>query len=146
MQPTDPLDDTDAADARTQARRRIAARYPRRRLGGPVAWVLLGILGAALITWTLWAGIRQSTPPVSARVSAFHAESDWRTTVTLDIQRTDTSRPAQCTLTVAGTNAIPVGEIDVTVPAGGQQMSTTTTPVRTTSRGLSANVTACHVP
>lgn len=126
--------------------RRIAARYPRRALGGPFGWALLIVLAAVFLGWVVWAGLGQATPDVAAQVSSFSASSDSLVRVSVDVQRADTSSPAVCTLTAVGTNGISVGELDIRVPAGGSTMTTVTTDVRTTDHALSANVTNCRIP
>ena len=125
---------------------RLARRYPRSRLASP--WgVALGVaIGLVFLGWTLWAGMNYATPDVVARVSGFEATSDNTVSVRVDVQRADAARPGVCTVTVVGTNAIPVGETDLRVDAGGRRLTTVATVVRTTGRALSANVTNCRIP
>ncbi len=125
---------------------RLRRRYPKSRLSGPWGILLVVVVGAALLGWTLWAGLQYATPAVAAQVRGFQATSDNTATVQVDVQRADTTRPAVCTLTVVGTNAIPVGETDVRVEAGGATITTVAQGVRTTGRALSANVTNCRIP
>ena len=125
---------------------RLARRYPKSRLAGPWGIALGVALGLVLVGWTLWAGIKYATPDVVARVSAFQATTDNTVTVRVDVQRADPARPAVCTLTVVGPNAIPVGETDLRMDAGGARLATVETVVRTTGRALSANVTNCRIP
>jgi len=125
---------------------RLARRYPRSRLAGPWGIALGVLIALVFLGWVLWAGIHYATPGVVAQVRGFDATTDNTVTVRVDVQRGDPVRPAVCTLTVVGPNAVPVGETDLRVPAGGRAMTTVEVVVRTTGRALSANVTDCRVP
>lgn len=123
---------------------RIRARYPRSRMNGPLGWVLVAALVAAVVGWTIWAGVHGATKKVESQVRSFHAVTDTLVEVTLDVQRSDPARGASCDVIAAGTNGIAVGENTATVAPGGQRMSTATVQIRTTGRALSARPGACH--
>lgn len=123
---------------------RIARRYPARR--NPLTdwrlWaVLLGTIG---LGWIGWVALEGAVPPVSARVDAFQVISDTEIEVTVAMEREDVSRGARCLLFVQAVTYERVGELEVTVPAGGESHTRQVVTVRTFKPGTSADVESCQ--
>lgn len=123
---------------------RIARRYPTRR--GPLAdWRLwaavLGLIGLSWVGWVAWQG---AVPPVAARVDAFRLVSDTEFEVTVAMEREDVTRGARCLVFVQAVTYDRVGELEVTVPPGGEVHTRQTVVVRTFKPGTSADTENCR--
>ncbi|MGC3952984.1 MAG: DUF4307 domain-containing protein [Propionicimonas sp.] len=123
---------------------RLARRYPTRR--SPLAdwrlWaVVLGLIG---LGWISWVAVNGAVPPVSARVDAFQAVSDTEIEVTVALEREDVGRGARCLVFVQAVSYERVGELELTVPPGGEHHTRQTVTVRTFKRGTSADVEGCR--
>lgn len=123
---------------------RLARRYPARR-AGLLDWRLLAIVCAALaLAWVGWVAMDGSTPPVAARVDAFNVVSDTEIEVIVTLEREDPAKAAECLLFVQAVSYERVGELQVTVPAGGPRVTTQELQVRTFKRGTSAALEGCR--
>lgn len=121
---------------------RLARRYPpppRRRWWIPAA-IALATAGAA---WLVWAGLHGATA-VTGRVDAFTVQSDSQIDVTLTIDRPDPSRGAQCQLYAQAVTYDRVGELTLTVPPGGEQLTRQHIELRTFKRATTAVIDSCH--
>lgn len=123
---------------------RIRARYPKSRWSGPRGRLLMGVLAVITLAWVIWAGSHRAATPVIGQVHSFRAESTHSVSVTIDVQRTDPTRTAVCTVTAVGLNGIPVGELDLQIPPAATKMTAASTTIRTTDKALSANVSNCR--
>ncbi len=123
---------------------RMARRYPARR--SPFSdWRLWGaLLGVIGLGWIGWVAVEGAVPPVSARVDAFQLISDTEIEVTVALEREDTSRGARCLLFVQAVSYERVGELELTVPSGGEHHTRQVVTVRTFKPGTSADVEACR--
>lgn len=125
-------------------RARIAARYPSRP-GAHRAWVAVGVVLALLLGgWMVWAGIKGSTKPVEADVHGFTVRSDTEADVTLRVQRRHPQQAAVCTVEATAQNFVKVGEKDVTVAPGTQQITLVDASLRTVNRATTVTVASCR--
>lgn len=123
---------------------RLARRYPtrRNRLADWRLWAaVLGVIG---LGWIGWVAVEGAVPPVSARVDAFQAISDTEMEVTLALEREDVTRGASCLVYVQAVSYERVGELEVTVPPGGEHHTRQVITVRTFKPGTSAAAENCH--
>ena len=121
---------------------RLARRYPpppRRRGWIPVA-IVLAVLGTA---WLIWAGGHGALDVVTARVDAFTVSSDSQIDVTVTIDRPDPSKGARCQLYAQAVSYDRVGELTVTVPAGGERLTSQHIELRTFKRATTAVIDSC---
>ena len=124
---------------------RIRRRYPRPRLPRPVVVALVGlgvlIAGSGLI----WVASVQSSPPVSARISAYTVQSDTRITATLTVDRPDPARPVVCRVLAQSPDFQPVAERLVQVPASTFRVVDVSVDLTTLRRATTAVVKECSV-
>ncbi len=123
---------------------RLARRYP------PPArsrwWIAVAIvLAIAGVAWLVWAGVHGAVLTVTARVDAFTVRSDSQIDVTVTIERPNPSQGAVCQLYAQAITYDRVGELSVTVPAGGQTLTRLEIPLRTFKRATTAVIDSCHV-
>jgi hypothetical protein len=123
---------------------RIARRYPARRSPQPPVGLWAALLGLIGLGWIGWVAVEGAVPPVSARVDAFQRISETEIEVTVALEREDVSRGARCLLFVQAVSYERVGELEITVPAGGEHHTRQTVTVRTFKPGTSADVEACR--
>lgn len=122
----------------------MAERYgvgsPRRR-GIALGAVALAIV--ALLGWLGWSAWDQATRTVAATISSFDVVSAHRIEVTVDIHRPAGST-AQCTLRAQASDHSVVGELVVSVPAGGESDVQIRTAIKTDHEATSADVSSCY--
>lgn len=125
-------------------RARIAARYPKRTLQD----ALIGIGGAValLVAVVLVAisGVIRSNPPVAAGVRAFDASVE-RTTVDITVQRADPSQKVTCFLFAQAANHERVGEMDLEVGPGTDELTLVHVTVRTVREATSVTLENCRI-
>ncbi len=122
---------------------RLARRYPpasRSRWWIPLA-IMLALAGVA---WLVWAGGHGALGVVSARVDAFTVRSDTLIDVTVTVERPDTSRAAECQLYAQAESHDRVGEVTLTVPAGGERLTQRQVGLRTYLRATTAVIDSCR--
>ena len=124
-----------------EARERIANRYPKPHRA---PWVIFTIvLAIILIGWTVWTGLHHAEQPIRASLHGYHAVSDSRVDVTINLQRPDPSVTGSCTLVATAADHVRVGETTVTFPASSSQDETIHTSVKTFSRAVTAELEKC---
>lgn len=122
---------------------RLARRYPpppRRRWWIPLA-VVLAVAGLA---WLVWAGGHGATGVVTARVDAFTVRSDTQIDVTLTIDRPDPGKGAECVVFAQAVSYDRVGELTVSVPPGGSELTQLKVGLKTYQRATTADIDSCH--
>ena len=135
---------TTAPDLTEADRSRIAARYPRRRSGSLVA-VLGLVLLAALIGWTVWAGLSKATPGLRGPVGSSKVVDDAQIDVVLKVHRTDPSRGGTCTVQAQAPNGETVAELDVAVPPSSQKDVNVSASLKTYLRSHTAVLAGCSL-
>ncbi len=122
----------------------MAERYgvgsPRRRR---VALGAVALFIVALLGWLGWSAWDQATKTVAGTISAFDVVSAHRIKVTVEIHRPGGST-ARCTLRAQASDHSVVGELVVSVPAGGESDVQIQTAIRTDREATSADVTTCY--
>lgn len=125
-------------------RARIAARYPKRTLqdtligiGGAVALMVAVVLVAV-------SGLIRSNPPVAASVRAFDAGTE-QTKVDITVQRTDPSQKVTCFLYAQAANHERVGEMDVEVGPGTEELTLIHVTVKTVREATSVTLENCRI-
>ena len=125
-----------------EAHERIVTRYPKPRRAPWVALII--VLAAILIGWTVWTGLYQADQPIRASLHGYHAVSDTRVDVTINLHRPNPSVAGSCTLAATGADHVRVGETTVTFPAGSSRDETIHTSVKTFSRAVTAELEKCR--
>ena len=124
---------------------RIARRYPRstapRWLWIPIACVL----GAVLLIWTIWAGVKGANPPVAARIVSFNVVSDTQIDALITVQRTDVNSTVECTATAQAVTYETVGQLPFTWQPTGKELQTEWVSIRTFKRPVTAQVGQCRI-
>ncbi len=126
-----------------EERQRIALRYPARR--GRRAWVAaICVLAAVLVSWTVWAGVKNSADPVRVQVFGYRVISDNQVDVTLDIHRGTPSDTGSCTIYATSEDSQRVGEKKYVITAGTSEDIRITTSLKTFSRAVTAQLEDCQ--
>lgn len=122
---------------------RIARRYPPSRtprwLWIVVAVVLAGVGG----TWLLWSALHGANPPISAKIVSWTVTSDQTMDVRVTTQRPDPARPATCTITAQAESYETVGQYDVVLAPGTEELEDHDIVIRTFKRATSVKVLTC---
>ena len=122
-------------------RERIAKRYPKQCR---TPWVILIlVLAAVLVGWTVWAGLHHAEQPIRASLHGYQAISDTRVNVTINLHRPDPSVKGSCVLVATGADHVRVVETTVTFPASSSKDETIHTSVKTFSRAVTAELEKC---
>lgn len=129
----------------TDARARLARRYPRSRLSRRVGVVVVALLAAVGLAWTVWAGLDMATPAVSGRVDTYEVVSDTEVLFTLSVERPDPSQPAMCRVIAQAANFERVGELSVEVPPGDVELIRLEGRMRTFRPAVSVSLDGCTV-
>jgi len=129
----------------TDAAERLRRRYPPPRLPRPVLVGLVVLAAGVGLAWLIWAALAHATPAVSAQVSSFDITSDTSITVTMTVQRSDTSVPATCRVIAQSTDFQPVAEQEVAVQPSTVKLADIKLELTTLRRATSASVSGCEV-
>ena len=128
--------------AETDAQR-IARRYPPSRtprwLWIVVAVVLAGVGG----TWMLWSAFYGANPPISAKIVTWSVTSDASMDVRVTTQRPDPARPAVCTVTAQAESYETVGQYDIELGPGTEELEHHDITIKTFKRATSVKIEAC---
>lgn len=103
--------------------------------------VLLGLL---LVSWMVWAGVKQADPAVVADVHGFQVVDANLATAQLRVQRRDPSLTVVCTVQATAENFVIAGNNDVTIGPGTQRITLVDVKVRTTNRATTVTVQGCR--
>ena len=122
---------------------RIARRYPPSRapkwLWVVVAAVIAGVGG----TWLLWSAAYGANPPISAKIVTWEVTSDSTMDVRVTTQRPDPSRPAVCTVTAQAESYETVGQYDIALGPGTEELEHHDIELKTFKRATSVKILAC---
>ncbi|MFV0451750.1 MAG: DUF4307 domain-containing protein [Propioniciclava sp.] len=123
---------------------RIAQRYPRSRAPGWLWLVGVAIVLAIGVPWLLWAALQGANPAISAKLVTFTVTSDTTVDVLITVQRPDPSVPGVCTLRAQAVGTDTVGQLDVVVEPGPDELTDHEVTIRTFKPATSASVIGCH--
>lgn len=126
-------------------RERIAARYPGRSPVDVFIFVAAALALVVAIGLVAFAGLVRSNPPVAGMVRAFETLSPEVTAVELVVQRQDPSRAATCFLFAQAENYERVGEMDVTVAPGTEELTALFVDIRTIREAVSVSIENCRL-
>ena len=122
---------------------RIARRYPPSRtprwLWVVVAAVIAGVGG----TWLIWSAVYGANPPISAKIVSWTVTSDQTMDVRVTTQRPDPARPAVCTITAQAESYETVGQYDIELGPGTEELEDHAIEIRTFKRPTSVKVLSC---
>lgn len=127
-----------------QDRERIARRYPRPRFR-PLWTALVCLAGAALVVWTVWAGVHHSAEPMGVQLFGYQVVSDSRVDVTIDVHRSDPSVHGTCTLYAQSQDNQRVGETPLRIAPGHAEDVRIHASVKTFSKAVTAQLEDCQV-
>lgn len=122
-------------------RQRVENRYPRRRRAPWV--VVIVVLAAVLVGWTVWAGTHHATLPIRASLHGYTVVSDSRVDVTIALHRPDPSVEGSCLLVATDADHVRVGETTVRFAPSDSKDQTVKASVRTFSRAVTAELESC---
>lgn len=120
------------------------ARYPAARRGRLVLIIAGVVLGAVLLTWTLWTAWAQANPPVAGRIKAWTVVDDATVSVTLTVDRRDPSTRAECFVFAQAESYERVGELPVVVDAGTQRVTDVPVRIKTYKKATSVTLSYCR--
>lgn len=130
-----PMTETDRA--------RIAARYPRRSPLDVLVTVVAGVAVVAAIGVVVVAGLERADPPVVAMVRQFDVTSPQEIAVAIVVQRSDPARAATCSLFAQAVSYERVGELEVDIPPGTQELTRVELTMKTLKEATSVSVERC---
>ncbi|MDO5534791.1 MAG: DUF4307 domain-containing protein [Propionibacteriaceae bacterium] len=123
---------------------RIARRYPASRTPRWV-WVVLAVFLAVVGgTWMVWSGLYNANPPISAKIVSWQVTGDQTMDVRVTTQRPDPSVPAVCTVAAQAVSYETVGQYDIELAPGTEELEHHDLEIRTFKRATSVKVLACH--
>lgn len=122
---------------------RIAARYPKRRPIDIVVTVVASIAVIAAIGIVILAGVQRSDPPVVAMVRQFEVTSPQEVTVAIVVQRSDPTQSATCSLFAQSVSYERVGELEVPIPPGTEELTRVELSIKTLKEATSVSVERC---
>ena len=129
---------TSETDAQRIARRYPASRTPR------WLWVVVAVALAGIgTTWLLWSALYGANPPISAKIVSWTVTSDQSMDVRVTTQRPDPGRPAVCTITAQAESYETVGQYDIELGPGTEELEHHDLAIRTFKRATSVKVLTC---
>lgn len=124
-------------------RARIAARYPGRSPLDVLVTVIASIAVVAAIGVVILAGVQRSDPPVVAMVRQFEVTSPQEISVAIVVQRSDPAQAATCSLFAQAVSYERVGELEVDVPPGTEELTRVELTINTLKEATSVSVERC---
>lgn len=123
---------------------RITARYPKRTLQDTLIGV--GAAAALLVAVVLVviSGVIRSNPPIAAMVRAFEAAPE-QTRVEVAVQRNDPSQKATCSLFAQAANHERVGELELAIGPGTDQLTLVSVTIKTVREATSVSIENCRI-
>ena len=122
---------------------RIARRYPPSRTPKWL-WIVVAVLMAGIGgTWLLWSAFAGANPPISAKIVSWTVTSDQTMDVRVTTQRPDPTRPAACTVAAQAESYETVGQYDIELGTGTQELEDHDIVIRTFKRPTSVKILAC---
>ena len=122
---------------------RIARRYPPSRTPKWL-WIVVAVLMAGIGgTWLLWSAFAGANPPISAKIVSWTVTSDQTMDVLVTTQRPDPARPAVCTITAQAESYETVGQYDIELGPGTEELEDHAIEIRTFKRPTSVKVLSC---
>lgn len=122
---------------------RIAARYPKRRPIDIAVTVVASVAVMAAIGIVILAGVQRSDPPVVAMVRQFEVTSPQEVTVAIVVQRSDPTQSATCSLFAQSVSYERVGELEVPIPPGTEELTRVELSIKTLKEATSVSVERC---
>ncbi len=132
-----PLSDEDRA--------RIATRYPSRSPIDVFVAVVAGVVVVAAIGVIILAGLKSADPPVAAMVRQFDVVSPQEIAVAIVVQRSDPSQAATCSMFAQAVSFERVGELEVAVPPGTEELTRVELTMKTLKEATSVSVERCSL-
>lgn len=124
-------------------RARIAARYPGRSPIDVVVTVIALVALLAGVGVVIVAGIQRAEPPVVAMVRQFDVTSPQEIAVVIVVQRSDPAQAATCSLFAQAVSFDRVGELEVDVPPGTEELTRVELTMKTLKEATSVSVESC---
>ncbi len=124
-------------------RARIAARYPGRSPLDVLVTVIASIAVVAAIGVVILAGLQRSDPPVVAMVRQFEVTSPQEISVAIVVQRSDPAQAATCSLFAQAVSYERVGELEVDIPPGTEELTRVELTINTLKEATSVSVERC---
>lgn len=122
---------------------RIARRYPPSRTPRWL-WIVLAVALAGVGgTWLLWSALYGANPPISAKIVTWTVTSDAEMDVRVTTQRPDPGRPAVCTITAQALSYETVGQYDIELGPGTEELEHHDIELKTFKRATSVKIQAC---
>ncbi|MFV0407611.1 MAG: DUF4307 domain-containing protein [Propioniciclava sp.] len=122
---------------------RIAQRYPPRRTPRWAWLILVGLILAVGGPWLVWTASSGANPAISAKLVAFDVTSDTTVDVRFTVQRPDPTLAGVCSLRAQAIGTDTVGQLDVVVEPGENELTDYEVTVRTFKPATSASIIAC---
>jgi len=122
------------------ARRYGTTRPVRRRL----VHAGVALLVAASLAWVVWAALEHARPKVTSDLRSFEVVDQHTATATFTVVRRTPAVAASCLVRAQATDHSVVGELNVTVGPGGDEVRTLTETVRTEREATSVSVVGCR--
>ena len=123
---------------------RIARRYPPSRTPRWLWIVVAAVLALVGGTWLLWSALYGANPPISAKIVTWTVTSDATMDVRVTTQRPDPGRPAVCTITAQAESYETVGQYDIVLGPGTEELEHHDIVVKTFKRATSVKVATCN--
>ena len=124
-------------------RARIAARYPKRNAIDVLVTVVASVAVLAAIGIIIFAGVQRSDPPVVAMVRQFEVTSPQEISVAIVVQRSDPAQAATCSMFAQAVSYERVGELEVAIPPGTEELTRVELTMRTLKEATSVSVERC---
>ncbi len=124
-------------------RARIAARYPRRSPVDVLVAVVATLAVVGAIGIVILAGLERANPPVVAMVRQFDVVSPQEIAVTIVVQRSDPAQAATCSMFAQAVSYERVGELDVPIPPGTEELTRVELTMQTLKEATSVSVESC---
>ena len=123
---------------------RIARRYPPSRTPRWLWIVVAAVLALVGGTWLLWSALYGANPPISAKIVTWTVTSDAAMDVRVTTQRPDPGRPGACTITAQAESYETVGQYDIVLGPGTEELEHHDIVVKTFKRATSVKVATCN--
>ncbi|MDN5762623.1 MAG: DUF4307 domain-containing protein [Microlunatus sp.] len=124
-------------------RARLARRYPQPLIPRLLLVGVVVAVAAVALGWLVWAGLAQSSPAVSAKVSAYTVVSDTEIAATVTVDRPDPSVPVVCRISAQAEDFQPVGEVNLKVDPSEHGVVDAPVSITTVRRATTATVREC---
>ena len=122
----------------------LATRYPAQRPAGRrLLVVVVALVAAGFLAWVTWVTVVHSRPAVTSDMVSFEVLGEHAATATFTVVRRTPEVRASCLLRAQAADHATVGELQVAVGPGAEEVSTLTRRVRTEREATTVDLVGC---